>query len=74
MWDFAAERLIDKFRFIRFDVRGTWLSSETENPETQYTFEQYAEHANQILDACAVAQCHFWSWHGVPGRLSPIAR
>jgi pimeloyl-ACP methyl ester carboxylesterase len=32
MWDFAVERLIDKFRFIRFDVRGIGLSSETENP------------------------------------------
>lgn len=61
MWDFAVERLIDKFRFIRFDVRGMGLSSETEDPETQYTFEQYADDANQILDACAAAQCHVWS-------------
>ena len=61
MWDFAIERLVDKFRFIRFDVRGVGLSSVTKNPETQYTFEQYADDANQILDACAVAQCHVWS-------------
>ena len=61
MWDFAVERLIEKFRFIRFDVRGMGLSSATEDPETQYTFEQYAEDANQILDACAATKCHVWS-------------
>ncbi len=61
MWDFAIARLVDKFRFIRFDVRGVGQSSVTDNPDTQYTFEQYADDANQILDACAVAQCHVWS-------------
>lgn len=61
MWDFVVSNLNDRFRMIRFDIRGTGASTPTEDPETQYTFEQYAADANQILDAYEVELCHIWS-------------
>jgi len=61
MWDLVVPRLVDRFRLIRFDVRGTGTSTPAADPETQYTFEQYAADANQILDAYGVACCHVWS-------------
>lgn len=61
MWDIVVSKLIDRFRLIRFDVRGVGGSTPTEDPATQYTFEQYAADANRILDAYDVARCHVWS-------------
>jgi 3-oxoadipate enol-lactonase len=61
MWDMIVPKLVDRFRLIRFDVRGTGASTPTEVPETQYTFEQYADDANRILDAHNVDRCHVWS-------------
>ncbi|MCP4754416.1 MAG: alpha/beta fold hydrolase [Proteobacteria bacterium] len=61
MWDRVVERLDDRFFSIRFDVRGVGLSSPTADPDTQYTFEQYADDANCILDAYGVEKCHVWS-------------
>jgi len=61
MWDRVVEKLGDRFFLIRFDVRGVGLSSPTADPATQYTFEQYADDANSILDAHDVKRCHIWS-------------
>ena len=61
MWDRVVEMLKDQFYLIRFDVRGVGLSSPAADPDTQYTFEQYAEDANLILDAEGIKQCHIWS-------------
>lgn len=61
MWDLVVSKLIGRFRVIRFDIRGTGASTPTEDPETQYTFEQYAADADQILDAYEVERCHIWS-------------
>jgi len=61
MWDRVVEKLKDRFYLIRFDVRGVGLSTPTADPDTQYTFEQYADDANYILDAHGVNQCHVWS-------------
>ncbi len=61
MWDLVVERLVDRFRLVRFDVRGVGLSTSTEDPEGQYTFEQYADDANGILDAHGIERCHVWS-------------
>ncbi len=61
MWDIVVPKLIDRFRLIRFDVRGVGASTPAEDPEKQYTFEQYADDANRILDACDVDRCHVWS-------------
>jgi len=61
MWDRVVEKLNNRYKLIRFDVRGVGLSSPTADPGTQYTFEQYADDANHILDAHSVKQCHVWS-------------
>ncbi|MCP4756506.1 MAG: alpha/beta fold hydrolase [Proteobacteria bacterium] len=61
MWDRVVERLKDRYFSIRFDVRGVGLSSPTADPDTQYTFERYADDANRILDAYGVEKCHVWS-------------
>ncbi len=61
MWDHVVERLKDRFLLIRFDVRGVGLSSPAANPDTQYTFEQYAADANSILDREGIKRCHVWS-------------
>ncbi|HIG39830.1 MAG: alpha/beta hydrolase [bacterium] len=61
MWDVVVSKLADRFRLVRFDVRGTGESTPAEDPESQYTFEQYATDANLILDTLKVSKCHVWS-------------
>jgi 3-oxoadipate enol-lactonase len=61
MWDAVLPKLTDRYRVVRFDVRGTGRSTPTEDAEKQYTFEQYTEDAIRILDELGVAQCHLWS-------------
>ena len=61
MWDRVVKILDGRFKVIRFDVRGVGLSSPAADPDSQYTFEQYAEDANCILDAQGVEKCHIWS-------------
>lgn len=61
MWDVVVSKLEDRFRLIRFDVRGTGESTPTEDPASQYTFEQYGADANLILDTLQVLKCHVWS-------------
>lgn len=61
MWDLVVPKLEDHFRCVRFDVRGVGKSSVTADSEQQYTFEQYAEDACQILDSIGAGTCHVWS-------------
>ena len=61
MWDTVVPKLEDRFRLVRFDVRGVGNSTPAEDPASQYTFEQYAEDANLVLDALDVSRCHVWS-------------
>lgn len=61
MWDLVVPLIVNQFQVIRFDVRGAGLSTETENPDSEYCFEQYARDANSILAQCGVDQCHVWS-------------
>ncbi len=60
-WDVVVANLADRYRLIRFDIRGCGLSSPTDDPASQYTFEQYAADANMILDSEQVEKCHIWS-------------
>lgn len=59
-WDHVVAELQDRFRLIRFDVRGAGQSSPAADP-SQYSFEQYAKDALAILDHFAVGQTHVWS-------------
>ena len=61
MWDNVVFELDDQFKLVRFDVRGIGNSSETDDPLTQYTFEQYAADADLILDTLEIERCHIWS-------------
>ncbi|MCP5025200.1 MAG: alpha/beta fold hydrolase [Actinomycetia bacterium] len=60
-WDHVVRILGDQFRFVRFDVRGTGGSSPTDDPDTQYRFEQYAADAVAILDSLGIDQVIVWS-------------
>lgn len=60
MWDHVVPRLADRYRVIRFDVRGSGESTPAADP-AQYTLGQYAEDANRILDRLQVAQTRLWS-------------
>lgn len=61
MWDLVVPKLVDDYQLIRFDVRGVGQSTPAANPEVQYTFEQYADDANAILDKLGVERTHVWS-------------
>jgi len=61
MWDKVVPRLAERFRAIRFDVRGTGQSTPAADPERQYTFEQYSADALQVLAKLGVQRCHLWS-------------
>lgn len=60
MWDLVVPRLAERHRLIRFDVRGTGESAPASDA-SQYTFEQYADDANRILDRLGVERTHVWS-------------
>ena len=50
-------KLLDRYRLIRFDVRGIGEST----PSASYNFETYADDANRLLDSAGVTLCHVWS-------------
>ena len=61
MWDHVIEYLKDRFLIISFDIRGVGQSVETKSSQVQYTFEQYSEDANHILDHLGLNKIHLWS-------------
>lgn len=60
-WDHLVPRLAERFRVVRIDIRGCGESSPAADPETQYTFEQYARDACDVLDHLGIDRCHVWS-------------
>jgi pimeloyl-ACP methyl ester carboxylesterase len=61
MWDRVVPMLEDSFRCVRFDIRGVGSSSVTDDRQSQYSFEQYAQDAVRILDSIGAETCHVWS-------------
>ena len=61
VWDHLVPRLTERFRTVRIDIRGMGRSSPAADPETQYTFEQYAKDARDVLDHLGIDRCHVWS-------------
>ena len=59
-WDHVVAELQDRFRLIRFDVRGAEQSSPAAS-SSQYTFEQYGRDALAILDHFGIEMTHVWS-------------
>jgi 3-oxoadipate enol-lactonase len=60
MWDLVVPKLADRHRLIRFDVRGTGESTPAADA-ARYTFEQYADDANRVLDHLGIERTHVWS-------------
>ena len=71
VWDHLVPRLIHRFRIVRIDIRGLGRSSPAADPETQYTFEQYAKDACDVLDHLGIERCHVWSqsWGSRPAMV-----
>lgn len=61
VWDHLVGRLTARFQTVRIDVRGLGRSSPAADPDTQYTFEQYARDACDVLDRLGLRRCHVWS-------------
>ena len=57
MWDPVVAELKDRYRCFAIDTRGVGQSTAAAD-ESQYSFEQYASDANQVLDAHGVDRCH----------------
>ena len=60
MWDLVVPRLADRFRVIRFDVRGTGQSTPSES-DSQYTLEQYSKDAITLLQHFGYERSIIWS-------------
>ena len=71
VWDHMVPRLIVRFQTVRIDIRGLGRSSPAEDPDTQYTFEQYARDACDVLDRLGRRRCHVWSqsWGSRPAMV-----
>ena len=71
VWDHLVPRLVDRFRVVRVDIRGLGQSSPAADPDTQYTFEQYAKDACAVLDHLDIERCHVWSqsWGSRPAMV-----
>lgn len=70
-WDHLVPRLAERFLVVRIDIRGFGESSPTADPETQYTFERYAQDACDVLDRLGIERCHVWSqsWGSRPAMV-----
>ena len=70
-WDHLVPRLTERFRVVRIDIRGLGESSPAADPETQYTFERYAQDACDVLDHLEIERCHVWSqsWGSRPAMV-----
>ena len=71
VWDHLLPRLTDRFRVVRIDIRGIGQSSPARDSDTQYTFEQYAEDACDVLDHLGIERTHVWSqsWGSRPAMV-----
>lgn len=61
MWDRVMPRLADRFRVVRFDIRGTGRSSVSAQDDDQFCFERYAQDVRGLLDALDIARAHLWA-------------
>ena len=61
MWDNVVPELAERFRVIRFDVRGTGQSTPAATEEDQFTFEQYSRDAIALLAHFGYKRSLVWS-------------
>ena len=60
MWEHTVSRLADRYRMIRFDVRGIGQSTASLSDDL-YSFKRYAADIVLILDHLEVERAHLWS-------------
>ena len=60
VWDHYIPVLSERFQVVRIDIRGWGESSPAADP-AQYTLEQYAQDACDVLDHLGIERCHVWS-------------
>ncbi len=60
MWNDIVPLLDNRFRVVRFDIRGTGQSVPSADPK-QYTFEQYANDAATILDKLGIEKAYIFA-------------
>ena len=56
MWEDQAEALGERYELVRYDARGHGRS--TAGSQREYTLEQLAQDAVDVLDACGIARAH----------------
>jgi len=56
LWDATAAALADRFRVLRYDVRG---HGDSEVPPGPYTLEQMAGDVRELLDTLGIERVHF---------------
>tara|TARA_B100001175_G_scaffold42333_1_gene31626 strand:- start:548 stop:1291 length:744 start_codon:yes stop_codon:yes gene_type:complete len=61
MWDLVVEQLKNLYFTIAFDIRGAGNSINNDLNEDAYTFQQYSEDLNSILNFLDINQVHLWS-------------
>jgi len=61
MWDLVVEQLKNLYFTIAFDVRGAGNSINNDLNEDTYSFQQYSEDLNSILDFLNLDKVHLWS-------------
>jgi 3-oxoadipate enol-lactonase len=71
LWDAQAAALRDRYRVLRYDIRG---HGGTDVPPAPYTLEQMADDLHGLLEALGVAQTHFvgLSMGGLIGMTSAL--
>ena len=74
VWDHLVPKLLDEFFVIRADIRGYGKSIPHTDAESQYTFEQYAKDASDVLDNLQIKNATFGRSCGVlvPQWCSPL--
>lgn len=61
MWGTVVPRLAQRFRVVRFDIRGTGRSQTSTASDELFRFEQYAGDVNRLLDTLDIARAHVWA-------------
>ena len=60
IWDIVTPRITENYRSIRLDMRGAGQSTPAADP-SQYSFQQFVDDTNTVLDTIGVEKCHLWN-------------
>ena len=60
IWDIVVPKITESYRSIRLDMRGAGQSTPATDP-LQYSFHQFIDDTNTVLDTLGVDKCHLWN-------------